>query len=97
MQHTHPTFGGFPKFSWADVYVLANLYNNAATDVKNEVTYMMLGKETNLGAEASVYALVVEDIEALNAALTSDLFNIVGEYDGINYSSDIGDKIDALV
>ena len=85
--HTHPTFGGFPMFSWADVYVLANLYNNAATDVKNEVTYMMVGKETNLSAEASVYALVVDDINTLNAKLTNDKFKIANEGFSVNHSS----------
>ena len=95
--HTHPTFGGFPMFSWADVYVLANLYNNAATDVKNEVTYMMVGKETNLSAEASVYALVIEDIGALNAALSSDLFNIVNIDKTLNHSSTIKVRTGRLV
>lgn len=71
--HSHPT-STFPLFSWADVYILYNLYKYADAGVKNEV--VMLLTSTVIPANAEVYAIKINDFNAFKIQIGLDFQNI---------------------
>lgn len=67
--HNHPS-NGYDIPGWGDVKALRDLYDNAFTRVKDEVTVITVCKDDSSG-EKLVYAMVVENYTALNTAVNA--------------------------
>jgi hypothetical protein len=64
-----------PMFSWSDVYGLKSLFDGAAPYNKSEVTLLLVASESATSGNVLVYALKIDDINALTTKLNADMIN----------------------
>ncbi|WP_456437874.1 hypothetical protein [Psychroserpens sp.] len=93
--HSH-TINLHPMFSWSDVYNLFSFYQHATTDVKNEVTFMVVTQPNLASENPNVYAISITNWIQFRANINVDLNNIVNDNDGLTLTSTFEEKIIAL-
>ncbi len=93
--HMHPAYSTFPMFSWGDVYTLSKLYQYTSSDLKDEVTFMLVCADIPQPAE--VYALVIDDAAAFFLSLNNELQNMINNNPSIDSSLPIADKIELAI
>ncbi|MEM5567050.1 hypothetical protein WNY78_18155 [Psychroserpens sp. AS72] len=71
--HTHPV-GTIHMFSWKDVDRLRLVYNNLHDNFTKEDVFVMI-----VNGDGTVYAIKVNDINALNTILDEELENVKGK------------------
>lgn len=79
--HTHP-LDGYSMFSWGDVQALLQMHNDAVSGVKTDVTLMLVCNNPADSDNPLVYALKVDDINALTTKIDNDWNNT--DYDGLS-------------
>ena len=96
-QYTHIRILGLaPIFSWSDVYALFKKYQYTSTQLKSEVTLMLVSKPFTVSAQPEVYALSVTDWTQFIIAINNDVNNIVKNDPKLSANSPLQFKIDAL-
>lgn len=94
--HSHPSVDTYPMYSWDDIYTLFNLYANAKSGVKKEVTFMLASKSYFLNSQINVYALKIKDFRAFRSAFNKALSDIVKERPELEVTDTIMKKIEFL-
>ncbi|WP_299673038.1 hypothetical protein [uncultured Polaribacter sp.] len=94
--HSHPSADTYPMFSWDDIYTLFNLYANAKSNVKNEVTFMLASKNNFLNNQVNVFALRIKDFRAFRSSFYKALSDIVNERSDLEVTDPIETKLKAL-
>ncbi|GAA4775934.1 MULTISPECIES: hypothetical protein [Flavobacterium] len=84
--HTHPYPGGNPMFSWEDLFSLQQYYQNAQTNLLEEVAVYLVCKDNN--GNNQLYALKIDDFDMFSNYLTNDISNTITPQDLAGLTTD---------